>query len=85
MGTPGTLDEFCTAISEVKLLYSYQRLTLFGVDVIVERKSRRIGVIDINYFPGKQLTVFWEYDRTMAVIALHEITFKPETIHTRLI
>ncbi|XP_028396256.1 inositol-tetrakisphosphate 1-kinase-like [Dendronephthya gigantea] len=36
----------------VDILKRRMRLTLFGVDVIVERKSRRIGVIDINYFPG---------------------------------
>lgn len=36
----------------VDILRKRMCLTLFGVDVIVERKSRRVAVVDINYFPG---------------------------------
>ena len=34
---------------------SNQNLTLFGIDIIVEKGTGHHFVIDVNYFPGKSV------------------------------
>ena len=36
-----------------QIISSNQNLTMFGIDVVVEKGTGHHAVVDINYFPGK--------------------------------
>ena len=50
-------SDLVSVINIVMVLFSLsiQNLTMFGIDIIVEKGTGHHVVIDINYFPGKSV------------------------------